>query len=143
MGGKPSNPTRFDNLGARLGSKKPRQFGCPSIFGPRLGSGAPDKHTRLNAQFFLDQCHEEGIEFFCGTPDSTLKHFLTHLASKIKFPNHVVTANEGAALSMAAGHYMATGKVKRNIFCFSSRCARDLPFFFLPSGPNARPCKPL
>nr|CAD7444513.1 unnamed protein product [Timema bartmani] len=39
-----------------------------------------------------------GIEFFCGVPDSLLKE------------NHVITANEGNAIGLAAGYHLASGK---------------------------------
>lgn len=51
------------------------------------------------------------ISFFCGVPDSLLKHFTGVLQQKISGKNHVITANEGGAIALAAGHHLATGEV--------------------------------
>ncbi len=59
---------------------------------------------------FLAQLTEAGIHFYAGVPDSLLKGLLTAIA--INFPDqHFITANEGAAVGLATGHYLATGNV--------------------------------
>jgi len=45
---------------------------------------------------------------FFGVPDSLLKDFCAYVTENAPAQNHVITANEGAAVAMAAGHYMAT-----------------------------------
>ncbi len=50
------------------------------------------------------------ISFFTGVPDSVLKGFCNEL-TKFKKNNHVIAANEGGAISLAAGHYLATKKL--------------------------------
>src|SRR5690349_25038474 len=57
---------------------------------------------------FLKKLEEEGIEFFAGVPDSLMKGFLSCL--QLKAANHFITANEGAAVAMASGYHLATGK---------------------------------
>lgn len=53
-----------------------------------------------------------GAEFYSGVPDSLLKSFCDYLADKYGFSkNNIVAANEGNAVGLAAGYYMATGKV--------------------------------
>lgn len=53
-----------------------------------------------------------GAEFYAGVPDSLLKSFCDLLADKYGFTRqHIVAANEGNAVGLAAGYYMATGKV--------------------------------
>ena len=49
-----------------------------------------------------------GVDFFCGVPDSLLKSFCAYLTDNCG-ENHVIAANEGGAVGLAAGHYLATG----------------------------------
>ena len=49
-----------------------------------------------------------GIEFFTGVPDSLLKSFCAYLTDNCR-ESHVIAANEGGAVGLAAGHYLATG----------------------------------
>ena len=50
-----------------------------------------------------------GIDFFTGIPDSLLKSFCAYVTDTCG-ENHVIAANEGGAVGLAAGHYLATGK---------------------------------
>ena len=50
-----------------------------------------------------------GLEFFAGVPDSVLKH-LTNYFSQLEPSSHIVTANEGSAIALAAGVHLASGK---------------------------------
>ena len=50
-----------------------------------------------------------GIDFFTGIPDSLLKSFCAYVTDTCG-DNHVIAANEGGAVGLAAGHYLATGK---------------------------------
>ena len=64
----------------------------------------------IQADRFIAFLQSRGIGFFCGVPDSLLKSFcacLTEQASGL----HVITANEGGAIGLAAGHYLATGEL--------------------------------
>merc|ERR1719230_574195 len=49
-----------------------------------------------------------GINYFCGVPDSLLKPFCAVVAERAE--SHLIAANEGAAVSAAAGYYLATGE---------------------------------
>lgn len=49
--------------------------------------------------------------FFTGVPDSLLKHLGTHLATTLPATQHVIAANEGAAVGLAIGHHLRTGSV--------------------------------
>lgn len=51
-----------------------------------------------------------GINFFCGVPDSLLKDYCAYVSTHVKKENHIIAANEGAAVAMASGYHMATGK---------------------------------
>ena len=60
---------------------------------------------------FLDILKKNSVEFFTGVPDSLLKDFLAYLTQNIPFPNHIIAANEGNAIGLAIGSYLATGKI--------------------------------
>jgi phosphonopyruvate decarboxylase len=51
-----------------------------------------------------------GINFFTGVPDSLLKDFCAYVETNVPKTNHVITANEGNAIALAAGYHLATGK---------------------------------
>jgi len=58
---------------------------------------------------FVSVLHDSGVDFFCGVPDSLLKNFCAYVTDHCG-ANHVITANEGGAIGLATGHYLATGK---------------------------------
>ncbi len=51
----------------------------------------------------------QGIRFFTGVPDSLLKDFCAYVTDNMADEEHVITANEGNAVALAAGHYLGTG----------------------------------
>ncbi|HUP57127.1 MAG TPA: phosphonopyruvate decarboxylase [Bdellovibrionota bacterium] len=61
-------------------------------------------------RFFRD-LSESGFSFFTGVPDSLLKDFCAFLGERVPSANHVIAANEGAAVAMAAGYHLATGSL--------------------------------
>ena len=54
-----------------------------------------------------------GSDFYTGVPDSQLKALCNYLMDKygIDPKHHVIAANEGNCTALAAGYYLATGKV--------------------------------
>ena len=58
---------------------------------------------------FVECLCETGITFFTGVPDSLLKSFCAYITDNCG-NNHLIAANEGGAVGLAAGHYLATGK---------------------------------
>ena len=54
-----------------------------------------------------------GGDFFTGVPDSLLKDLLNYLMKTygIDPKHHIIAANEGNCLALAAGYHLATGKV--------------------------------
>jgi len=60
---------------------------------------------------FLNILKNLGGEFFTGVPDSLLAPFIDAVMDKHGISDsHIVAANEGAAVGLAAGHYLATSK---------------------------------
>ena len=52
-----------------------------------------------------------GIRFYTGVPDSLLNDFCLYLSENIPDERHVIAANEGNAIAIAAGYHLATGSV--------------------------------
>lgn len=52
-----------------------------------------------------------GIEFYAGVPDSLLEDFCAFLADTHPKNKHVIAANEGCAVGLAAGYHLATATV--------------------------------
>ena len=65
----------------------------------------------INQEKLIEAFRRQGVEFFTGVPDSFLNGFCTCLTSAAPPERHVITANEGNAVAMAAGYYLATGRV--------------------------------
>lgn len=54
---------------------------------------------------------DQGIAFFAGVPDSLLKSLCAYLDDHAGPGEHVITANEGNAVALAAGYHLATGRI--------------------------------
>ena len=63
----------------------------------------------MNPEIFCDRLVSNGSNFICGVPDSLLKNLINLFNQK--FDNHIITANEGNAIAMVAGHYIASKQV--------------------------------
>lgn len=59
---------------------------------------------------FYQYLQQRGIDTFYGVPDSLLKDICGYISDHAKPSNHIIAANEGNAMALAAGHYIATGK---------------------------------
>ncbi len=58
---------------------------------------------------FYDYLITKGIDTFFGVPDSLLKDICAYITSHTPKEKHIITANEGNAVALAAGHYLSTG----------------------------------
>lgn len=65
----------------------------------------------VNQEILFSSLREMGVSFFTGVPDSLLNDFCLYLVNNIPDGQHVMAANEGNAVAIAAGHYMATGNI--------------------------------
>lgn len=52
----------------------------------------------------------QGMDYYAGVPDSLLKDFCAYIDDYGAKYKHTITANEGNAIAMAAGYYMATAQ---------------------------------
>jgi len=64
----------------------------------------------INPEIFFQILKKQKIDFFTGVPDSLLKQFCLCLDDNIPKDRHIITANEGNAIALAAGYHLATGK---------------------------------
>lgn len=65
----------------------------------------------MKAEKFVEHLKNIGIESLIGVPDSTLKQFCDYINTDGKDElKHYVPANEGAAVGIATGVFLATGK---------------------------------
>ena len=51
------------------------------------------------------------ITFFAGVPDSLLKDICAYITSHTPREKNIITANEGGAIALGAGYYLATNKI--------------------------------
>lgn len=65
----------------------------------------------LNCQAVFEALRERGITYYTGVPDSLLKDFCSFVTDHTDERNHVIAANEGGAVALAAGYHLATGRV--------------------------------
>lgn len=65
----------------------------------------------ISPKFFIEKLQSYGIGFFAGVPDSLLKNICAYIADNIDDKHNIIAANEGAAVGIAAGYHLATGKV--------------------------------
>ncbi len=60
---------------------------------------------------FYDTLRQCGASMFTGVPDSLLKNLCAYITDNSDAAHNIIAANEGAAVGIAAGHYLATGEV--------------------------------
>lgn len=63
----------------------------------------------IRPEFFIGALKENGIDCFAGVPDSLLKNICAYITDHFDAQHNIIAANEGAAIGLAAGHYLATG----------------------------------
>ena len=64
--------------------------------------------AKISVSGFVAALKSCGVGFFTGVPDSLLKSFCAYVTDNCG-ESHVIAANEGGAVGLAAGHYLATG----------------------------------
>ena len=75
----------------------------------------------LDPQEFLKILNKNTVNFFVGVPDSLLKNFCSFIDLNVENKNHIIAANEGNAIAIGAGHYIASKKIT-----FNSRKKKNL-----------------
>ena len=59
---------------------------------------------------FFKILKKNNINFFCGVPDSLLKNFCAYVNDNCSKNEHIIAANEGNAIGIAAGKNISTGE---------------------------------
>lgn len=59
---------------------------------------------------FIAALEKLDVRFVAGVPDSLLKDVCAGLTAHFPRERHVIAANEGSAVGLAIGHYLATGR---------------------------------
>ncbi len=65
----------------------------------------------INPKFFYDTLASNDINFYAGVPDSLLKNLCAYITDHADAAHNIIAANEGGAMGLAAGHYLATGQI--------------------------------
>ncbi len=63
----------------------------------------------ISPKIFFHSLVDNGIRKYSGVPDSLLKYFCAYVSDNSEEGNHIITANEGSAIGLAAGQYAASG----------------------------------
>jgi phosphonopyruvate decarboxylase len=64
----------------------------------------------LDVVLFCETLKKNGFDSFSGVPDSLLKEFCLYLKVNLPPDRNIITPNEGNAIALASGCYLATGK---------------------------------
>ena len=64
----------------------------------------------VSPKSFIDTLVGHDLDFFAGVPDSLLKNMCAYITDNIDSHHNIIAANEGGAMGLAAGHYLATGR---------------------------------
>lgn len=65
----------------------------------------------IRPQYFYDTLKSYSIDFYTGVPDSLLKSLCAYLTENSESTKNIIAANEGGAIGLAAGHYLATKEI--------------------------------
>ena len=63
----------------------------------------------LTCKTFYQSLTDVGVHFYTGVPDSLLKEICACITELAEKDHHIIAANEGAAIALATGSYLATG----------------------------------
>ncbi len=63
----------------------------------------------INVEEFCKKIISYNSDYICGVPDSLLKMLISDIDKY--FSKHTITANEGNAIALATGYYLATNKI--------------------------------
>lgn len=65
----------------------------------------------IKCSVFYEILADRDISFFTGVPDSLLKDFCSYVSDHAPDNRHIIAANEGGAVALATGYYLATSQV--------------------------------
>jgi phosphonopyruvate decarboxylase len=65
----------------------------------------------IKPALFYELLLKNDIEFFTGVPDSLLKDICAYITEKSESTKNIIAANEGNAIALASGYYLANDKI--------------------------------
>ena len=65
----------------------------------------------IHPRELYDQFARGGLDYYVGVPDSLLKSFCAYVSDQSTDGQHMIAANEGNAIALAAGYHLASGKL--------------------------------
>lgn len=65
----------------------------------------------IEVKEFYDELLKNNIDFFTGVPDSLLKSFCAYIKDNVSNEKNIIAANEGNAVALATGYYLAAQKI--------------------------------
>lgn len=65
----------------------------------------------ISPNFFYETLANHGIDFYAGVPDSLLKNLCAYITDHADATRNIIAANEGGAMGLAVGHYLATSQI--------------------------------
>lgn len=65
----------------------------------------------IEPQFFVEEIKKRGTAFFTGVPDSLLKALCAYITDSVDEEHHIIAANEGNAVALGCGNYLATSRI--------------------------------
>ncbi len=65
----------------------------------------------ISPKFFVESLATMQVDFYTGVPDSLLKNICAYMADRLPKESNVIAANEGGAIGLATGYYLATNKI--------------------------------
>lgn len=65
----------------------------------------------IKCKDFVEHLHKYNINFYIGVPDSLLNNLSKYFLKTLNNKEHIIAANEGNALAIAVGNYLATNSI--------------------------------
>jgi len=65
----------------------------------------------IEVKEFYNELLNNDISFFTGVPDSLLKSFCAYIKDNVSSEKNIVSANEGNAIGLVSGYYLASKKI--------------------------------
>lgn len=65
----------------------------------------------IKPELFYKWLTHANIDFYSGVPDSLLKDICAYITDNTSPEKHIIAANEGNAIALAAGYHMASGNI--------------------------------
>lgn len=82
------------------------------MYADKRNSGINTRYEiMISVTDFYNVLKSGGVDFFTGVPDSLLKNLCAYISDNTSDSRHIIAANEGNAVGLAAGHWLATGKL--------------------------------